>query len=136
MDNKTKRYDRIQGELLAFILFAYAMFLVLPSCTQRDTVGQPLLTTCNYSQATQVNVVEYDVESGLIDAYNKLSPNNPLPTDIGSFEGFSTRNTATNVNTLHILKIRGQDDVKRIETLGHELMHTFCGDWHPKTISR
>ena len=47
-------------------------------------------------------------------------------------QGFATYRPRLQLHTLHVLKIRGQNDHDRIETIGHELMHSYCGDWHPR----
>lgn len=48
---------------------------------------------------------------------------------LGDLGGFATYNTRTKVHTLHIPQITHITD-KDIKTLGHELIHAFCLDWH------
>lgn len=103
--------------------------LFLASCEQ--PVGPPLETECKYSTPVSVYVVEYDTQSAIDDKWEYYNRTD-LPEGAHA-KGFATYNLVTQVHTLHVLKIRGQNDHDRIETLGHELMHSFCGDWHPRT---
>jgi hypothetical protein len=93
-------------------------------------VGPPLETECKYDETISLNVVELDERTmhEKWEYYNRAK----LP-DGARVEGFAIYNKTTKIHTLFILKIRGQKDSRRIETLGHELMHSFCGDWHPRT---
>jgi len=91
--------------------------------------GPPLLTECNYNTPVSVNVIEYATESDLaakFEYYNRTK----LPKGAEA-KGFATYNLVTQIHTLHVMKIRGQNDHDRIETIGHELMHSYCGSWHP-----
>ncbi len=119
-------YNKIM--MAVVMILAFSAFLLLASCEQPKG-GPPLETECNYSTPITLTVVEYDDEKELAaqwEYYKKMK----LPEG-AKLEGFETINTRTGLHTLHVLKIRGQKDTRRIETLGHELMHSFCGAWHP-----
>lgn len=118
--------------LSAIIILVFVAILMVSSaltgCEQKQ-VGPPLETECDYSTPITLTVVEYDDERELVaqwEYFKKMK----LPAN-SKLEGFETINTRTGLHTLHVLKIRGQRDTRRIETLGHELMHSFCGKWHP-----
>ena len=122
--------NKIKVLIAAILLFSFSV----ASCENRsESAGPQLLTECNFESPITLSVVEYNTQEELIDYWSKISQN-PIPSD-SLFEGFSTLNTRTNQYTLHILRIRGQDDSRRMEVLGHELMHGFCGDFHSKVIS-
>jgi type IV pilus biogenesis protein CpaD/CtpE len=104
--------------------------LILSSC--EPSKGPKLTSECNYSTTISINVIEYDNEATMKSYYEKLKPE--MKKQKYALKGFATKNTRTEVHTLHILAIRGQNDSDRIETLGHELMHSFCGEWHPANI--
>jgi hypothetical protein len=108
---------------------AFAMFM-LYACEQK-TYGPPLLTECTFNTPLSVNIVELDEKEmrEKWEYYNRTK----LPEGAKA-EGFAIYNKATGLHTLFVLKIRGQGDSRRIETIGHELMHSFCGDWHPRTV--
>ena len=46
--------------------------------------------------------------------------------------GFATkvRTTEREYYVLHVPVVRHERDKRRIETLGHELLHAICGAWH------
>lgn len=106
---------------------AFALFM-LYAC-ENKTQGPPLETECKFSEPVSVNVVVLDEKTmrEKWEYYNRTT----LPPNV-SPDGFAIYNKATGLHTLFILEIRGQTDHYRIETLGHELMHSFCGDWHPR----
>lgn len=113
-------------------------FLLLAGCEPENSYGPPLLTECDYSTPRSIVVAEYENEADLERAYKELNKDFK-PRDFRSY-GFAThhiirdpltREIVREFDTLHILKIRGQDDHDRIETLGHEALHSFCGAWHP-----
>jgi hypothetical protein len=124
MKHMTK-FDHAIG-ILGLALLVFAGFLA--GCEPK--VGGPeLLTQCTFETPLTVSVIEYATEKELADKweyYNRTK----LPEGAEA-KGFATYNLVTKTHTLHILKIRGQTDSDRIETLGHELMHSFCGAWHP-----
>lgn len=119
----------IWKNVIFLIAFGIVMFMVyfMSGCEQPK--GPPLETECNYSIPITLTVVEYEYPKELAAQWEFYSKQK-LPDNAG-IEGFATHNTRTDIHTLHILKIRGQKDSRRIETLGHELLHSFCGDWHP-----
>lgn len=112
------------SKTLAVILLT----VFLASCEQPK--GPPLETECKFSDPISLNVVELDERQmrEKWEYYNRQK----LPAE-AKVEGFAIYNKSTGLHTLFILKIRGQNDSRRIETLGHELMHSFCGDWHPRS---
>lgn len=118
--------DHLIGAI-GLALFIFAGFLV--GCEKAS--GPPLLTECTFDTPLTVSVVEYATEDELANRweyYNQMQlPEGAIP------KGFATYNLVTRIHTLHVLKIRGQQDRDRIHTIGHELMHSFCGDWHPRT---
>lgn len=105
----------------------FALFM-LYACEPK-THGPPLETECKFSDPISLNVVVLDDKTmrEKWEYYNRQK----LP-DGAKVEGFAIHNKTTGLHTLFILEIRGQADSRRIETLGHELMHSFCGDWHPR----
>jgi hypothetical protein len=106
---------------------AFALFM-LYACEQK-TYGPPLETQCKFETPLSVNVVVLDDKTmrEKWEYYNRQE----LP-DGAKVEGFAIYNKVTGLHTLFVLEIRGQGDSRRIETIGHELMHSFCGDWHPR----
>lgn len=119
------KFDHFIGTLgLAALVFA--AFLV--GCEPK-THGPELETQCKFETPLSVNVVVLDDKTmrNKWEYYNQQK----LPENV-SPDGFAIYNKTTGLHTLFILEIRGQNDHYRIETLGHELMHSFCGDWHPR----
>jgi len=116
--------------LVIALVFVAALWLssALTGCEPKSE-GPPLTSECNYSTPITLTVIEYETERELASQWEYYKQMK-LP-DGGRIEGFATYNTRTQLHTLHVLKIRGQKDSRRIETIGHELMHSFCGDWHP-----
>lgn len=122
-----------------FFLTALGVFLwlaLLAGC--EPSYGPQLETECDYSTPRSIVVVEYDNESELEKAYESL--NDDFQAREVRTYGFATYHVfrdpvtleVTNeLHKLHVLKVRGQNDHDRIETIGHELMHSFCGAWHP-----
>lgn len=105
--------------------------LALASCEGKQA-GPPLLSECNYSEPILLKVVEYDNESDLKAYYEKFLPD--MRKEDYKILGFATHSLKSNIHTLHVMKVRGQTDHERIETLGHELMHSFCNEWHSPVI--
>jgi hypothetical protein len=109
---------------LALFIFA----LVLTGCEPKPQ-GPPLLTECKFETPLNVNIIVLDDKAmrEKWEYYNRTK----LPEG-AEVKGFAIHNKATGLHTLFVLEIRGQADHDRIETIGHELMHSFCGDWHPR----
>lgn len=124
-------FGKVMMALIMVIMFVMILMVssALTGCEPK-TQGPPLETECKFSDPISLNVVELDERQmrEKWEYYNRQK----LP-DNARVEGFAIYNTVTGLHTLFILKIRGQTDSRRIETLGHELMHSFCGDWHPRT---
>jgi len=120
---------QISKIVMSIIIVLVAIVLLLLGCEKAS--GPPLLTECKFDTPISVMVVELEplAMAEKWEYYNRAK----LP-DGAEVKGFAIYNMVTQVHTLYILKIRGQKDSYRIETLGHELMHSFCGDWHPRTI--
>lgn len=119
-----------------FFLITLGVFfwlLFLAGC--EPTGGPELLNDCDTkltnSEIISVHVIQYDTTSDLLKRFKEINPDTELTRD-DRMTGFATYRPRINLHTLHVLKIRGQNDDDRIETLGHELMHSFCGDWHPR----
>ena len=120
------KVDHFIGALgLALLIFA----VFLAGCEPK-VHGPELETECKFSDSISLSVVELEEREmrEKWEYYNRQK----LP-DGAKVEGFAIHNKTTGLHTLFILKIRGQNDSRRIETLGHELLHSFCGDWHPRT---
>lgn len=83
------------------------------------------------SEVISVHVVTYENEGALLKAWKEINPDTELTRE-DRLQGFATYKPRLQLHTLHVLRIRGQNDSMRIETLGHELMHSYCGDWHPR----
>lgn len=115
--------------ILGLVLLGFAAFL--GGCDPSVTQGPPLETECKFDQPVALNVVVYPTEDALRKYWNSLHPGQELPAG-ATVKGLATYNTRTKIHTLHVMPIRGQNDHDRIETLGHEMMHSFCGDWHPR----
>ena len=107
--------------------------LLLAGC--EPTEGPELLSDCNFkleeSAIIAVHVISYDSKSDLLKAFKEINPDTELTRE-DNLSGFATYRPRIQLHTLHILTIRGQNDHDRIETIGHELMHSFCQDWHPR----
>lgn len=115
--------------MMVVIIILVAMFLLVMGGCEKVT-GPPLETECKYDTPISLMVIEYDTQPQINAAWEFYTRDKlPKASNIG---GFATYNRAVQIHTLHVLKIRGQKDSHRIETLGHELMHSFCGDWHPR----
>ena len=118
-------FDHCIGALgVALLIFA----AFLAGCDPKPQ-GPPLLTECTFNTPLTVNIVELNEKEmrEKWEYYNRTK----LPEGAEA-EGFAIYNKATGLHTLFVLEIRGQNDSRRIETIGHELMHSFCGDWHPR----
>lgn len=83
------------------------------------------------SEVISVHVVTYENEGALLKAFKEINPDTELTRE-DRLQGFATYQPRIQLHTLHVLRIRGQNDSMRIETLGHELMHSYCQDWHPR----
>lgn len=83
------------------------------------------------SEVINVHVVTYDNKGALLKAFKEINPDTELTRE-DNLTGFATYRPRIQLHTLHVLTIRGQNDQDRIETIGHELMHSVCGDWHPR----
>jgi hypothetical protein len=116
--------------IMAVAIIIVAVFLLMLGGCEKMS-GPNLETECRFT--TPISVMVYELDQSEMDSkweyYNKIK----LPPNVHP-KGFSTYNLVTQQNALFVLKIRGQNDHDRIETIGHELMHSFCGDWHPKTV--
>ncbi len=124
------------GKILMSVIMVIMFVLILAvsgalsGCEPKQ--GPPLETECKYNTPISLMVVEYDTQAEMNKAW-EFYTRQKLPEKANA-EGFATYNRAVQIHTLHVLKIRGQADSRRIETIGHELMHSFCGDWHPRTV--
>lgn len=119
-----------------FFLTALGVFLwlaLLAGC--EPSYGPQLENDCSaklqQSEVISVHVVTYENESALLKAWKEINPDTELTRE-DRLQGFATYKPRIQLHTLHVLRIRGQNDSMRIETLGHELMHSYCGDWHPR----
>lgn len=121
------RIDHLLG-IIGLSLLIFAGFIV--GCEKAS--GPPLATECKWEEPIALNVVVYSTEGELRRYWELVNPGQNLPQG-AEVKGLATYNTRTKIHTLHLMPIRGQNDHDRIETLGHELMHSFCGDWHPRT---
>jgi hypothetical protein len=123
----------IRDKVIAFVYAMTAAFglFMLNGCEPKQSYGPPLASECKFEQPLAVNVVVYNTEGELRRYWETLHPGQDLPQG-AEVKGLATYNTRTKVHTLHLMPIRGQNDHDRIETIGHELMHSFCGDWHPR----
>ena len=118
-------FDHLIGALgIALLVFA----LALAGCEKAS--GPALTSECRFEEVLAVNIVAYNTEGELRRYWESVNPGQELPKD-ATVKGLATYNTRTKVHTLHVMAIRGQNDHDRIETIGHELMHSFCGEWHP-----
>jgi hypothetical protein len=114
------------GVVFWFLFFAWGC---------EPSQGPELLNDCSetlaQSDIISVHVVTYENESALLKAFKEINPETELTRE-NRMQGFATYRPRIQLHTLHVLKIRGQNDHDRIETLGHELIHSFCGEWHPR----
>lgn len=114
-------------------LLVICWFFFLAGC--EPTGGPELLNDCDTKlsdgEIISVNVISYDSKSALLNAFKEINPDTDLTREDG-MTGFATYRPRIKLHTLHVLQIRGQNDHDRIETIGHELMHSLCGDWHPR----
>lgn len=113
--------ERRRGPLAALVAFG------LLAMTVSEIVEGEELAECATTPTT-VNVVMYESRGALSAAYRKITGERPF-----NLSGFATMNTRTGVKTLHVRVIKDRRDTARLATLGHELMHALCGDWHPDT---
>jgi|SRR5210317_396809 len=118
--------------LLALAVGFWAVFIA--GC--EPSHGPELLNDCDAklakSEIISVHVVTYENENALLKAFKEINPETKVTRE-NEMQGFATYQPRIQLHTLHVLKIRGQNDKYRIETLGHELMHSYCVDWHPRT---
>ena len=134
-----KRINRVMEKFAKILFFLLALGIMLwltliAGC--EPSHGPELLNDCDTkltnSEIIAVNVIQYDTYRDVLNAFKKINPDTELSDDT-RMAGFATYKPRIQLHTLHILKIRGQNDHDRIETLGHELMHSYCVDWHPRT---
>lgn len=87
-----------------------------------DNQGPPLETPCVTGEITiSVRVLPLDE---LRDAY-------PLSTADGeTIYGFTV--LTPEPRTVYVPELRGQNDMTRFRTWGHEFAHAVCGAWHPE----
>lgn len=81
-------------------------------------------SACMAKPAT-ITVVMYNNRGSLTRQYKRLSGER-----VFNLRGFTTLNNRTGIYTLHVLMIDSPRS-PALETLGHELTHALCGDWHP-----
>lgn len=84
------------------------------------------LTECG-AEVRTITVKMYSTPLAIRQAYQELTHIRPQ-----GLKGFATYNNRTEVHTLHVLLIAGIKSGRQIQTLGHELLHALCGDWHPE----
>lgn len=116
-----KRLIGVLG-LISLTLFA--------GCEQKS-YGPAFETTCKFEEPISINIAVYDSESAIRRYWESVNPGQTLPPG-AEVKGLATYNTRTKVHTIHLMPIRGQNDHDRVETLGHEILHSYCGDWHPR----
>lgn len=88
------------------------------------------LAECTFDAPIELRVKVYPNEDALARRYLELAGTHGRRlVRIDAPEGFAT--VQGNVHTLHVLAPRSRSDRERLATLGHELLHAFCGDWHP-----
>lgn len=78
------------------------------------------------AEPEMVAVKFYPSRKALVKAYRAIVKQADAP----AVEGFTTYSNKTGINTLHVLVISKQSDRGRLRTLGHELLHAVCNDWH------
>ena len=122
-------------KIFFFILTLGVFFWLLFLAGCEPSHGPELMNDCDTkltnSEIIAVNVIQYDTYRDVLNAFREINPDTELSNDT-RMEGFATYKPRIQLHTLHIIKIRGQNDHERIETLGHELMHSYCVDWHPR----
>ena len=127
--------DRIAKPFFFLLTLAVFIWFIFFAWGCEPSQGPELLNDCSetlaQSDVISVHVVTYENEGALLAAFKKINPDTELTRE-DKMQGFATYRPRIQLHTLHVLKIRGQNDHDRIETLGHELMHSFCGDWHPR----
>ena len=127
MSKKTFDFGKI---IMAIAIVIVAVFLLMIGGCEKIS-GPPLATECKFT--TPVSVMVYEFDQPEMDTKWEYYNKSKLPPQVHP-KGFATYNLLTRQHVLYILKIRGQNDHDRIETIGHELMHSFCGDWHPPVL--
>lgn len=106
---------------LTWLSVACALVLISATAAGKD---MDALVECS-TEVQTVNVTMYTSENQMRAMYAKLGARWPSK----GLRGFATYNTRTKVHTLHVLRISGTNS-KHLKTLGHELLHALCGDWH------
>lgn len=133
-----KRINRVMEKFAKIFFFLLALGIMLwlallAGC--EPSYGPELENDCDTilaeSDIISVHIVTYDSEYELLKAFKEINPDTELTRE-DRMKGFATYRPRIQLHTLHVLKIRGQNDQDRIETIGHELMHSYCGDWHPR----
>jgi hypothetical protein len=88
---------------------------------------------CAFDEPIAVRIVTYPSRAALAHRYRtlvsagqrmKLMRREPLLHGFATLEG--------DVHTLHVLEADWERRDSNLAVLGHELLHAFCGAWHPR----
>jgi len=89
--------------------------------------------TCAFDEPIVVRIVTYASQAALAAKYRALVPaarRIELSRREALVSGFATREG--DVHTLHVLAGDWEGHRRQLAVLGHELLHAFCGRWHPQ----
>jgi len=111
------------------ILFIVLLFVYINLFDRKE----PLLQSENWEGVPIATTVYfYDNHKQVGEAYARLVD----PEDSYQREGFAIWYKGEPECQIHTLRIRHQKDEKRIETLGHEMLHCIIGTWHEEGVRR
>lgn len=115
-------------------LYAYfAMLLVVCSYfffVSTKITGKPLIKEYDLTGQEIVITITFHPSQGAIrNVWNQT--NSHFDFDTKHLSAFANMFPEEKRCDVHTLTVRGQNDTKRIETLGHEILHCLYGRWHP-----
>lgn len=109
---------------------ALLVFLVLAGTARATHLG-----SCTFQEPISVRIATYETSAALMEKYRDVVSSGrqlELARRNAPLEGFATRRG--NIHTLHVLEIDWDRRESTVNVLGHELLHAFCGSWHPTTL--
>lgn len=129
-----KRSTAILKYLALPTVAAIFITALIVACTDDKQYGPKLLTPCVSGDYTvDVRFVSQAELERLYKSGGGVINRDGSRKD--QLLGFTARDS-NGQERIYVTYPRGQEDASTFETLGHELAHVTCGNWHPETNLR
>lgn len=115
--------------MLRAVLLLAAILLV--SCGDSLRHGPPLLTECEPDREYTITVRILPTEDDVEKAYREYMRERGLRYSTEVSRAGWTVLRPEGERLMVLPAIRGRKDTSSMAVWGHELVHAFCGDWHP-----